>query len=71
VELFENWTKNGYGHSKIGHKSVEFLNIRYSHHLKTKPWSVFRFDLMPVPGILKPDHLKPGLFGPDFEWSLA
>ena len=54
-------------------KKVANVNIysMYSEHLNTGPCSVFKFNFMPVPGILKLDHLKSGLFCPDFEWSLA
>jgi hypothetical protein len=40
----------------------------YSTHPKAEPCPAFRFDLMPVPGIWKPDHSKPGHKSLGFEW---
>jgi hypothetical protein len=34
--------------------------VFYSEPLNTKPWSVFKFDLMPVPDIRISDHSKTG-----------
>ncbi len=42
---------------------------KYSQHPKSGPWSVFRFNFMPVLGIWKPDHLKSKQKCPDFELS--
>ena len=38
----------------------EAWKVLYSDPPNTEPWSVFGLDLMPVPGIWKPDHLKSG-----------